>query len=136
MVFASKILPVSKMVHILLQSFRFLRHCCCNSCNTNRASFKFFDDGRKNLLSISSRPYSSTFNAFNACCVIPRSITAITNTCAKSLTLLNKPLAILGVPRLLPAISVAASEVIFVFKNCCRTQNDFLQGISIIIFQS
>ena len=64
------------------------------------------------LLSISSRPYSSTFNAFNACCVMARSTTPLLNTWAKSLTLLKNPLAILGVPRLLPEISLAASEVI------------------------
>ena len=60
-------------------------------------------------LSISSNPCSSTFNAFNACCVMPRSISPSFNTCAKSLTLLNKPLAIRGVPRLRLLISPMAS---------------------------
>ena len=68
------------------------------------------------LLSISSNPCSSTFNAFSACCVIPISTIPSFNTCAKSRTRLNNPLAILGVPLLLLEISPAAAEFIFTFN--------------------
>ena len=47
---------------------------------------------------------------------MPKSITLSFNTCAKSLTLRNNPFAILGVPRLLPAISAAASSPMVVCK--------------------
>jgi hypothetical protein len=43
-------------------------------------------------------------------------MTPLPSTCAKSLTRLSKPLAILGVALLLREISPAESEVILVFK--------------------
>ena len=63
------------------------------------------------LLSISSRPYWSIFRAVRAIFVIFVSILPLPFTCAKSLTRRSKALAIRGVPRLLPAISKAASSV-------------------------
>jgi len=68
------------------------------------------------LLSISSKPNSSTFNALRPCCVQPKSITPLPNTMAKSRMRRNNPFAIRGVARLRPAISLAASLVIFTFN--------------------
>ncbi|MNY32313.1 hypothetical protein D3C86_1665210 [compost metagenome] len=62
------------------------------------------------LLSISSKPNSSTFKEFNANLVIPISISPFPLISAKSRTLRKSAFAILGVPRLLLAISSAASS--------------------------
>ena len=68
------------------------------------------------LLSISSKPWASTFSALRANLAISISIFPLPLICAKSLTRRNKAFAIRGVPLLLPAISIAASIVIGIFK--------------------
>tara|TARA_B000000441_G_C21695584_1_gene322509 strand:+ start:714 stop:914 length:201 start_codon:yes stop_codon:yes gene_type:complete len=60
------------------------------------------------LLSISSSPFISTLSALRLDFVILISILPSPFICAKSLTLLRREFAILGVPLLLLAISIAA----------------------------
>ena len=70
------------------------------------------------LLSISSKPCASTFNAPKAYLAISIVIDPFPLICAKSLTLRSNAFAILGVPLLRPAISIADSIEIGTFKIC------------------
>ncbi len=72
---------------------------------------------KRSSLSVSSGPILSIFNLSNAFCVTSRSIVLFPSTKAKSLTRLNSLLAILGVPLLLTANSLAASSSISVSKT-------------------
>ena len=67
-------------------------------------------------LSISSKPLSSTLRAFKENSAIDKSIFPFPFICAKSRVLRNKAFAIRGVPRLRPAISIAALSSIGVSK--------------------
>ena len=70
----------------------------------------------KYLWSVTSKPHLSIFNLSNACLVNSISIVPSANTNAKSLNLLNKRFAILGVPLDLFASSSAASLSILIPK--------------------
>ena len=66
---------------------------------------------------MSSNPKLSTFKRSKASFVISSVISPSPKTMAKSRTLLNNLLAILGVPLLRRASSIAASSLIFVSKT-------------------
>ena len=71
----------------------------------------------KILLSISSSPWASTFKALRLYLEIFMSMFPVPFICAKSRTRRNKALEILGVPLLLPAISIAASPEIGTLRD-------------------